>query len=164
MDAATIPAPFLIMVSSTRPTCGDRLEPVPLMDHHHRLPGHPFLPFFCLSAVLGLFPHFLGAEVLGSSRGDGGVKVQKMAGDLPRAERETTLAFNDAETKAEVTTCRHDWMRQLERYGAVPETIQVFEHGDGEHRWCIVPKSWITKPYPEEARARSIIQNGTCEG
>ena len=57
-----------------------------------------------------------------------------MAGDLPRAERETTLAFNNAETKAEVTTCRHDWMRQLERYGAVPETIQVFEHGDGEHR------------------------------
>ena len=134
------------------------------MDHHHRLPGHPFLPFFCLSSDLGLFPHFLGAEVLGSSRGDGGVKVQKMAGDLPRAERETTLAFNDAETKAEVTTCRHDWMRQLERYGAVPETIQVFEHGDGEHRWYIVPKSWITKPYPEEARARSIIQNGTCEG
>ena len=79
-----------------------------------------------------------------------GVKVQKMAGDLPRAERETTLAFNDAETKAEVTTCRHDWMRQLERYGAVPETIQVFEHGDGEHRWYIVPKSWITKPYPKK--------------
>ena len=36
MDAATSPAPFLIMVSSTRPACGDRLEPVPLMDHHHR--------------------------------------------------------------------------------------------------------------------------------
>ena len=106
------------------------------------------------------------------SRGMGrpGGKSPKIAGDLPRAERETTLAFNDAETKAEVTTCRHDWMRQLERYGAVPETIQVFEHGDGEHRWYIVPKSWITKPYPKKLVPKAYYKmvhakvEGLCQG
>ncbi len=33
---SAIPHHGIEMVSSTRPACGDRLEPVPLMDHHHR--------------------------------------------------------------------------------------------------------------------------------
>ena len=75
-----------------------------------------------------------------------GVRVQHTIGDLPRSERETGLSFIDSESVAEVNTCRKDWMRRLENDGAVPESIQTYEDGEGEFRWYVIPKGWVKKP------------------
>lgn len=76
-----------------------------------------------------------------------GVRVQHTTGDLPRSERETGVSFIDSEDTAEVNTCRKDWMRRMENDGAVPESIQTFQDGEGEFRWYVVPKGWVKKPY-----------------
>jgi len=84
-----------------------------------------------------------------------GIKVQKTSGDLPRTERETGLSFIDSEKDCEVNTCRPAWMRRLERDGAIPESIQIYEEGDGEFRWYVIPKAWVKMPYkPVEASAK----------
>ena len=81
------------------------------------------------------------------------IRVQKTSGDLPRSERETTVAFINSERDAEVITCEASWMRRLERDGAVPQSIQVFEGGEGESRWYVIPKSWARMPRkPDQGR------------
>jgi hypothetical protein len=84
-----------------------------------------------------------------------GVRIQRTSGDLPRSDRETAFNFNAAEQLAEVNTCRPEWHRRLEQCGAVPESIQVYEVGDGEFRWYLVPKSWIKLPANIQGRGNS---------
>ena len=83
-----------------------------------------------------------------------GVNIQHSSGDLPRAERETTITFINAETTAQVDTAEQSWMRRLERDGARPHAIQVFDRGDGENRSYTCPKSWIKIPYRSQRVAK----------
>jgi len=75
-----------------------------------------------------------------------GVKVQHDPGEVPRNERETTVAFLEADAKAEICTMLARWQRKLESDGARPESIQTYEKSDADFRWYVVPKSWIRQP------------------
>jgi hypothetical protein len=84
-----------------------------------------------------------------------GVRVQRTTGELPRTERETSLAFleaGDLSGDLEVSTCHPTWQKRMERMGAIPQSIQLFEHGEGESRWYIVSKSWVKMPSPRGRR------------
>ena len=76
-----------------------------------------------------------------------GVSVQHDEGELPRNERETSIAFIESEDVAEVNTCLRVWQRRLERDGTRPESIQTYAKSDAEFRWYLIPKSWVKKPY-----------------
>ncbi len=76
-----------------------------------------------------------------------GVPVQHDEGELPRNQRETSIAFIESEDVAEVNTWLRVWQRRLERDGAGPESIQTYAKSDAEFRWYLIPKSWVKKPY-----------------
>ena len=81
-----------------------------------------------------------------------GVRIQRTTGDLPRSERETTFDFIETERDAEVITCEANWQRRLENEGAHPESIQVYDGGKVEHRWYLVPRTWVKLPSPRGRR------------
>jgi hypothetical protein len=71
-----------------------------------------------------------------------------MAGSvrLSKQERETILAFNEAENVAYVYTCNRGWMSHLKRLGYEPTAT----HADGDGRVYakdfIIPKAMVRKP------------------
>ena len=78
-----------------------------------------------------------------------GVRVQRTTGVLPRTDRETSISFLEAGELSgdlEVSTCHPTWQKRMERKGAVPQSIQLYEHAGGEHRWYVVPKAWVKRP------------------
>jgi len=81
-----------------------------------------------------------------------GVPVQHDEGELPRNERETSIAFIESDDVAEVNTCLRVWQRRLERDGARPESIQTYAKSDAEFRWYLIPKAWVKKPYKSGKR------------
>ena len=84
-----------------------------------------------------------------------GVRVQRTTGELPRTDRETSISFLEAwdlSGNLEVATCHPTWQKRMERKGALPQSIQLYEHGEGDHRWYIVPKAWAKMPSPRGRR------------
>ena len=80
-----------------------------------------------------------------------GVRVQRTTGDLPKTDRETSISFLEAGELSgdlEVSTCHPTWQKRMERKGAVPQSIQLYELAGGEHRWYVVPKAWVKRPSP----------------
>ena len=84
-----------------------------------------------------------------------GVRVQRTTGDLPRTDRETSISFLEAGELSgdlEVSTCHPTWQKRMERKGAVPQSIQLYELAGGEHRFYVVPKAWVKMPSPRPHR------------
>ena len=78
-----------------------------------------------------------------------GVRVQRTTGELPRTDRETSISFLEAGELSgdlEVSTCHPTWQKRMERKGAIPQSIQLYEHAGGEHRFYVVAKAWVKPP------------------
>ncbi len=89
-----------------------------------------------------------------------GVKVQYDERDVPRIERETTIAYLEGPgEKAEICTMQTKWQRRLEHDGARPESITVYGDGHGaEFRWYVVPKSWVRMPIKPRSEKNALLR------
>ena len=67
---------------------------------------------------------------------------------LMRVERETSVAYLETDTLADIMTCNVLWMRRIESMGVGPTKIVAFERGNGQIRHYQIPKHWVRRPYP----------------
>jgi hypothetical protein len=82
------------------------------------------------------------------------VDAKKAPRGLSLEERETSIAFVESDTYADVMTCSSTWMRRLEMMGAKPWDILAFERGDGEMRKYRIPRKWVRRPYPADSQRK----------
>ena len=75
------------------------------------------------------------------------MEVQELSGDLPVAERQTTLTITGREDYAEVDTAHRQWQRRLESLGCVPSTITTFRRSAIDIRYYeSVPRQFVRMP------------------
>ena len=76
------------------------------------------------------------------------VSAQDAPHGLLRVERETSVAYLETDTLADIMTCNVLWMRRIEAMGIAPTKIVAFNRGNSHMRHYQIPKRWVRRPYP----------------